>query len=348
LLLLTACASQKTDELRIGAVLSLTNNDYTNVEQEFKRGIELAVEDSSVPIALYIEDDNLNYKTSVTATQKLVNVDKVDAIIFAETAQVHTAGPVAKETGVPAIIVWESSPTIEAMGKGFFGIGMWQPNAGQVPASFAYEHLQGKSAIIIYDQNIWAENVAMWFKEEFERKGGKVVLIEAVPDDMTDFRGTIAKVRNTQADILFAPLGFHPDAFFKQLKESGGFNGYIVSSDQVGQEFIDAANGGMENLYFSNADDTTTPALESLRAKYVKKYGEEPNNLNWVALGYDGILLITKAQETKGEQSLVDAIYDAGSFPGVLGNITLNEQGSFRRPEVMYVVKNNTAMRVSG
>jgi branched-chain amino acid transport system substrate-binding protein len=347
LILLSACTAEKTSTLRVGAVLSLTNNDYANVEQEFKRGIELGVEESPVPIELYIEDDNLNYKNSVTATQKLVNIDRVDAIIFAETAQVHTAGPVAKEANIPSVIIWESSPVIEEMGTGFFGVGMWQPNAGEVPADFAYNKLQAKTASVVHDQNIWAENVAKWFIAEFERKGGKVTIVEAVPDDMTDFRGTIAKVKATKADVLFVPLGFNPDVFFKQLKESGGFKGEIMSSDGIGQEFIDAASGGMEGMYFSNADDSLSPSLMVLQEKYKKKYGEEPNNIQWVALGYDGILLIAHADQVKGDSSLSDAIAQTKEFPGAMGNITINEQGSFRRPEIMYMVKDNTAVHVS-
>lgn len=337
-----SAAPTSSKVLKAGAVLYLTQSDYANVAKEFKRGLELAVSDSDIDIELIIEDDEGQNSKAVTATQKLIAVDKVDLLLFSEYVQVQAAGPLAQRAKIPTLVYWESSPEIQNVGDHIFGIGLWTPSAGGAPARFAIQELGAKTASLIYDVSSWSDNVSKYFKREFTRLGGKIVLEETLPKGASDFRTSIARMKQKKSDVLFAPASEHPAAFFKQLKVIG-YEKPVLSSDQISQEFIDAANGSLEGVYFSNADEEFGTGSESLIKKYKRVYDEAPGSLYFVALAYDALCFAVKAWKEKEDRSYKAALRNLKDFKGVLGPIVINQNNSFPREEVIYLVRDGKA-----
>ena len=335
-----------TEPFRIGTVLYLSNSDYANIAKDFRRGIELAVDSADIPIKLFIEDDQGQNRLTLTATQKLINIDKVDVLLFAEYLQIQVTGPLAMRHSVPIITFWESGPEIEKIGKYSFGTGLWAPSSGELPARFAFNKLNARKIAIIYDRAAWSENVVKYFKKEFLALGGEIVMEEVLDKYESDFRSSITKLKAKKADALFAPINTHPAHFFQQLKELN-YTKPAISSDQISQEFIDAAHGGMEGLYFSNADDRLTPDLSSLVKAYQKKYMELPGSEFFVGLAHDATKFAIQAWSNKKKNSLRDTLYSLGTVNGVLGPININSNGSSPRDEVMYVVKNGKPKHVN-
>lgn len=328
--------------LKVGAVLYLTNYDYSNVAVEFKHGLELAAADIGAPVELFIEDDQGVTKNTATATQKLININHVNVVFYAEYVQVQVGAPIASRAGAPSMVIWESSPEIESLGEHVFGLGLWQPSAGSMPAKYAAEKLHAKTAALIYDLSPWSANVAKYFTGEFKKAGGRIVLEDTYPKGETDFRSSIAKLKNLDADVVFAPVSEHPVAFFKQLRQAK-FDRPVLSSDQISREFIEAAGGALEGVVFSNADDRLNPKLEKLRADYEARFGAAPSNIHLVGLAYDAMMVVETAWIKRGQMTLNAALAAHGNFDGVLGSIQLNESRTFRRPEVIYVVKDGKA-----
>lgn len=331
--------AEEAPPLKIGAILYLTGTEYSNVASEFKRGLELGIDEEKGPVELIIEDDHALPKNSATAARKLLDVDKVDVIFVSEYIQARVVGPLAKRANTPMVVIWESSPEIETINEYSFGIGLWTPSAGGMPAQHAIHTLKAKTASLIYDVTAWSTTVAKYFKEEFTRLGGTILLEEALPRGQSDFRSSLLKMKEKNADVLFAPVNDYPVAFFKQLKQMG-YNRPVLSSDQISQEFIDNANGAMENIFFSNADDRMNPKLNILEKQYQRKYKTTPGNIHFVGLAHDAFRIVSSAWKKNNGEKLREELLATKDFPGLFGPVTINKGGTFARPEVMYIVKN--------
>lgn len=325
--------------LDIGVVLYLSNNDYSSVALDFRRGIELAASRSEIPVRLHVEDDQLQSRLTVSAVQKLVNVDRVDVVFLNEYVQANAAAPVALQAGIPVVAMWESSPEIEKIGTNIFGLGLWVINAGAVPAQFAYKRLGARRAGLIYDMAVWSESVAKYFKNEFISLGGSITFEETLPQGASDFRAAVLKAKTKDIDVLFAPINDHPAVFFKQLKQSG-FSLPVLTSDELSREFIEAAGEAVEGVYCSNAEDRFGEDFEALGRQYRETFGDDAGNLYYVALAYDAGNVVIEAWKNRGSQSLAKYLYTHPHYSGVLGPIDINERGSAPRGEVMYVVRN--------
>ncbi|MCB0317107.1 MAG: ABC transporter substrate-binding protein [Bdellovibrionales bacterium] len=334
-----AFADDNLKELKIGSVLYLTNNDYANVAQEFKRGLELAAKDTKIPVKLIFEDDMGRNSMTVSSVEKLVAVNDVDVVFFAEYVQMRVGIGVTRRRGIPAISIWESSPEIEDLGEYAFGFGLWSPNGGAVPAEYAFNKLNAKRAAVIHDETAWSNNIAKYFKQKFTELGGEINFEDSYNKGTVDFRASIAKLNGKDFDILFAPIGEQPVPFFKQLRQVG-FSKPVLSSDQISKEFIDAADGALEGVMFSNADDRLSDKLNNLALRYVDIYEIQPHNIYFVGLAYEALSVVAKAWENKGEKKLNKSILEIQNYPGLFGPISISDSGTYARPEVMYLVKN--------
>lgn len=331
--------SLSAEKFKVGSILYLTNNDYSNVALEFKRGLLLFANENRESIKIIIEDDQATNRNTALAANKLINVNKVDAIFISEYVQAQVISGIVTDKKVPTFVIWESSPLIEKISDYFYGIGLWSPSAGSVPAQYAVKKRKAKTGALIYDVTAWSSSVASYFKEEFEKLGGSLLIEERHLKGASDFKTSISKVKILKPDVLFAPISEHPVTFFKQLK-SLKYEGLVLASDQISDEFIKASNGAMDGLYFSNAKLVKESVTANLKQKYINEYKEAPNNIFFVALAYDAINFAFTAWKSKKGKSLKDSLKDTELANSVLANIKLDQNRSFRREEVMYKVRN--------
>src|SRR3989344_3949360 len=86
LVLLVACAQQSQDavQIKIGANLFLTGNDFSYYAEAMQQGMDLAKDEINTQggvlgrnLTIIYEDDQLDSANAVTAAQKLTSVDKV-------------------------------------------------------------------------------------------------------------------------------------------------------------------------------------------------------------------------------------------------------------------------------
>lgn len=89
-------------------LISILSGDYAAVGENFKNGVVLAHEEYNAahpdaPIKLSIEDDGFSGGKGVSAYQKLVNVDKIDALINVSTPTIDAIYDVASTDGMPII-----------------------------------------------------------------------------------------------------------------------------------------------------------------------------------------------------------------------------------------------------
>jgi branched-chain amino acid transport system substrate-binding protein len=99
----------------------------------------------------------------------------------------------------------------------------------------------------------------------------------------------------------------------------------------------------LNGCYFSNhyATDDPSPVVQKFVNDYKAKYNQLPDAL--AALAYDAARILadamTRAGSTDGEK-LRDAIASTKDFPGVTGNISINEERNAVKTAVIVKVEN--------
>jgi branched-chain amino acid transport system substrate-binding protein len=195
---------KKVEEVKIGTLLS-----HTGPLKEFgpnlQNGIVLAAKqmaEAGFEIQLIHEDSETSAIPATDAARKLVEIDKVVAIIGALASGVTI--PVAESVTIPSNVIQISpastSPLITVLpsdrGKDFLfrtcpSDALQGVTAGKEAAK------QIKTASVLYVNNPYGQGLMENFKEAFELRGGKV--LAAVPHDERAAESYTAELRKALA-----------------------------------------------------------------------------------------------------------------------------------------------------
>jgi hypothetical protein len=181
---LSSCGKRGSgDEIVIGEYGSLTGTTAT-FGQSTDNGIQMAFDEINKAggvlgkkVKIIVEDDQSKPEEAKTSVLKLIKQDHVVALI-GEIASSRTlaAAPEAQRSKVPLITPGSANPEVTAKGDYIFRICFIDPVQGQVMARFAAQDLKLMKAAILTDvKNDYSVGLAKYFKEEYEKLGGKVV-----------------------------------------------------------------------------------------------------------------------------------------------------------------------------
>lgn len=347
----TATASPDAKKpLKIGIILHFSS-DLAAQSQAFREGIELAFDVTTAGteaknISLIFEDGRNSALASNTAARKLVFEDRVDAVVASSFLDAAVNSPMFEQSRIPSIILWDSSPEIDALGRYTFSIGPWIPSSGEAAAMFAYSRLRARRAVIIKSQDPFSEIAAKIFSEKFEKAGGRVVTNVALPHSLHDFRSVIAKTKALEPDVLYSPVVVDIIPFYKQLREQG-FNAPIISCNAITFEHIHQSPAAFEGIYHSMVDGLEGRALQDFEELYVKKF-HKPLTFSWfVATGFDALrIILQSAAESDGSrEGITSQLERIRNFPGVGRSISINTGGSSPEFEHIYQIRNGKFVR---
>ncbi|MDO8624945.1 MAG: penicillin-binding protein activator [Candidatus Diapherotrites archaeon] len=339
--------------IKVGAILPLTG-DVSIVGTSIEQGIGIAKDEinqtggiNGRKLEVIVEDDHYDNAASVTAANKLLSVDKIDAGIIALVHGAKSVKPVFEKARVPLVVAWDSTREIES-GDYVFSTGFSTERAGIEMADFAFLRLDARKTAIVLHQDEWSEIIGPAFQKEFEQRGGSVALIERVAVGELDFRTILSKIRDQHVDSVYFPLvPVGSDVFMKQAHELD-LNVMLLSGDALIPDIIAAASPAAEGVYFTNISAEDNPISQKLLGKYRTKFGKDPVALPMVAFGYDAMMAVaTAAQKTPNAtpEQIKDALYSV-DFVGAGGRIQINPSGLSDRVENVYRIANGEPVRV--
>jgi branched-chain amino acid transport system substrate-binding protein len=347
ILFISACAQQQ-EEVRIGAVLHLSANDYVNVGEAMREGIELAVAEKNAEggidgkkVVVIYEDSQYSIPKAVNAANKLIDVDHVSGTLISTYTEVMGAGPTFEQKKTPVIVLWDSSKEIDDLGEHVFAVGAWTESAGSKAADYAYHELGLRKVSIIHNNAEWSNAIAGYFAQRFTSLGGTILSTESLPEGDTDFRTLITKSKDKHPDGYFIPLSTGLDLFFKQARQAG-ITEPLLSADAMTQQTIDAAAGAAEGVYHTTLVLPETAKANAFRQKYVDFYHKEPDLLLYNGLGYDGAKALMRAIELKGTtpEAVKEGLYSIHDLEGSFGILNFSSAGSSPRYESVVQVRN--------
>jgi len=348
------CSIAAAQEIPIGEFGSLTGGTATfGISTD--EGVHLALDEINAkggvlgqPIKIYVEDDQSRPEEAVTAVQKLVNQEKVVAVI-GEVASSRSlaAAPVCQKNRIPMLSPSSTNPKVTQVGTYIFRACFIDPFQGSAMANYAMNKLGQRKLAILYDvKNDYSVGLRQFFIETVKKNGGEIVADESYGEGDIDFKAQLTKIRGQNPDGIYVP-GYYTEVglICRQARELGinvplmGGDGW--DSDKTFEIGRDAVNG----CYFTNhySPDEDRPEVKTFVDAYKKKYnGKTPDAM--AILGYDAMRLMADSIQRAGKTSgkaIRDALAATKNFPGASGTITMDANRNAQKPIVILKIEND-------
>jgi len=365
---LTGCGGEKTTDnpaddeggevalddsvIRIGVFQPITGANAAGGELEvegIKLANELYPEVLGKKVELVIADNKSDVVESATAAARLVDRDKVTAIIGSwGSSNSIAAGDIIRDGKIPTVAPSATNPLVTQGNDYYFRVCFIDPFQGTVMSNYAFNSLGAKKAAIVQEvSNDYAVGLAKFFTDSFKELTGDDDAIVEVANYQTgdqDFSSQLLNISAKNPDVIFAPGNFTESAMVIQQARQLGITVPIIGGDtwetpefiEIGQEHVE---GAVLSTFFTSEVPITKESEVFLEA-YRNKYSKEPAAVT--ALGYDAYILILDAIERAGTADPVairDEIAKTEGFEGAAGIITLDENGDAVKDAVIKTVK---------
>jgi branched-chain amino acid transport system substrate-binding protein len=316
--------------------------------QSTKNGVEMAADEinkaggiNGRQIQIITEDDQGEPNKAATVVTKLINQDKVVALL-GEVASSNSlaAAPKAQEAKVPMISPSSTNPAVTQVGDYIFRVCFIDPFQGEVMAKFAANNLKAKRAAILYDFNSdYSRGLYQFFKRSFTGLGGEVVAERSYTQGDRDFSGQLTAIRAANVDVIYVPGYYGEVGVIANQTKQLGIKAPLLGGDgwdapQLWQLGGAALNGDYISNHYSV--DDPSPAIRKFVADYQARYKILPDAL--AALGYDSMKVLADAISRAGgteNAKLRDAIAATKNFAGVTGQISIDAERNAVKPAVV-------------
>jgi len=304
---LLAVSCGKSNDVVLGGVGPISG-DAATFGDSTKKGFMLAVEEWNTkggllgkPIKTVFADDKGDPAEGATVYTKLIQQDKVTAIVGTVMSKVTLAGaPICQAAKVPMISPTSTNLKVTQVGDYIFRACFIDDFQGMVGAKFAFNDLKAKNAGAIFDLgNDYTKGLSENFKKAFEGLGGKVVAFEGHATGAVDFKAQLTKILAGKPDVLYVSDYYNDVALIAKQARELGFKGPLIGGDGWDSpDLVKLGGTAVENGFFTNhyAPDATTAEVVNFVKNYNAKYGATPDAL--AALAYDATYLMLTAIKT--------------------------------------------------
>lgn len=300
-----AAVSGGGDVIKIGMFGPLSGPVAT-YGQSVKQAVQLAEKEINAKggingkkVQVFYEDDQANPNQAVNAFNKLVDSQKVSAIIGGVTSGATAAvAQKATQKKIPMLTPTATEPTITKVGGEYMFRSCYLDSfQGVTMAKYAAKDLGKKTAAVLYNVgDDYSKGIAEAFKKQFEADGGKVVEYMSYNKDDKDFNAQLTKIKGTNPEVLMLPDYYNVVGVIAKQAKGLGINAQLLGVDGWDSADLakiggDAVKGGQFiNHYFQG--DTAKEVQDFVNA-YSKEYNTKPDAL--AALGYDAAQIMFKA-----------------------------------------------------
>jgi len=372
-LALAGCGGSSTDELVIGEYGSLTGGDAT-FGQSTKAGVEVAMDElmagkqgkiGGMSVRVVVEDDQGRPEEAASVVQKLINQDRVIAVVGEVASSRSLAGgPICQQNGVPMISPSSTNPGVTQIGDYIFRMCYLDDFQGQVMARFTAQSLGLKRVAMLKDiKNDYSVALAQFFTDEFKKNGGTILIEQSYQSGDPDFRAALTAIKAQKPQAIILP-GYYTEAGLigRQARELGLTMPIIGGDGWESEKLIEIGGEAMNDCYYANhwSLDQANPKLQSFLAAYRAKFNGDPDAIG--GLAYDAATVLFQCLEKlatddpatfKGlgsskagteerkaaTRKLRDLIAATANYEGATGTITLDENRNPKKPIVVIAVK---------
>ena len=345
-------AAPSAATIKVGEYASLTGKEAA-FGQSSHKGTVLAIEEINATggvlgkkIEHVFEDNQSKQGESASVVKKLISRDKVVAVL-GEVASGRSmeAGPICQTAQIPMVSPSSTNPKVTETGDYVFRVCFIDSFQASVLSTFAEKTLKVKQVAILTDVAApYSVGLAGFFREQFIKNGGKVVLEQKYSSGDKDFNAQLTAIRAAKPDAIFVP-GYYTEAglIVSQARRLGITVPLFGGDGWEAPELLQIGGKALEGTYYSThySPENTAPAVQEFVKKFKAKFnGETPDAM--AALGYDSALVLADAIKRAGTTDgpkLRDALAATKDFPGVTGKTTMDAQRNASKSAVIITVK---------
>lgn len=310
--------AQSAATFRIGALLPLTGAG-SPYGPGMQHAIRIAIEEVNAaggvagrPLELFSEDDQTKPDAGVLAAKKLIDVNKVQALVgtwasgvtLAVLPLTDAAGIIQMNvSGAPSIstldtkdLVWRFQATNDRFGAAFAEI--CTKRGFKRPATMAFNNASGLGNVEGFTR-VWTQ------------RGGQVVASVVYEPGRPSYRSELQKILAAKPDVIVTG-SYLPDTtiLLREWFQSGADNKWIIPGWAANPELVKAlgaevCEGIISVETVSNEKSTTYPRFD---AAYQKVTGKPAASNIYAAMAYDMVIATALAAEAAGSGATVAAV----------------------------------------
>jgi branched-chain amino acid transport system substrate-binding protein len=289
-------------------------------------------------IELYAYDDETDAARANTLVKRMINNDKVHAIIGGSTTGTTMSGvPLAERAGIPMLSLAGGSVIIDPIKKFVFKMNHTDATA----VTKVYDHMlsQGiKNIGIIAGTDAFGRAALVAAQKIAPEKGMKILREESFNPKDTDMTAQLTKLRQEPGIQAILNLGFGEPAVMvaRSYRQLGIDLPHYGTHSLASDTFIKLAGPAAEGMIMTNgailvsdqlaANDPQRPVVQGYVKSYKEKFGEAPSFFGGNA--YDALMLIKNAVQKSGStdpQKIRDGIEKNDAYLGVTGAFRMSE-----------------------
>ncbi len=332
------------DTFKIGMIAPLTG-DAGFVGVGMKNALLMAREqwgDGKYNYEFVFEDDQLDPKISASAAQKLINVDKVDAVVTVGHAPRITF-PLAKKHDILHFTI----AVQKDLADGINNFTHWAPSVKLNALLIKEMQKRGIKTVGIFRTTSLEAWVAYYndFLEGIKNTDIRIVTDQTFKKGEKDFRSLIAKAKPTNPDIYMIFVETPElEIVAKQIREAGIDTPFTTLEGFEVTEQPELFEG---YWYVSPVEPT-----DEFSSDYESKFGKRPPVCSPNA--YDIFNLLATAIEKAGSSpskkpstaQIAKELKKIKSFPGALGDLLVGDDGMVLSAVQLKMIKNGRPVAI--
>ena len=345
----TAVHAQQT--IKIANIVELSGGGAT-AGTNFKNGVELAVKEINAAggilgkkIETVTSDTQSNPGVAKGLTQKAVD-DDVFAIfgpVFSGSIMVSMAE--SRRAEVPNWTGGEAASITQQGNPYVFRTSFTQATA--MPKVARYINTKSRNIAVLYVNNDFGKGGLDMIKKALAGTPTKIAAEVSTEPGQVDWSAAVLRAKNSGADAVFVYTNEEESArALRELRKQGWDKPIIGETTLTGQKVIelagDAANGAVAHVGLTV--DAPIPEMLKFKAKFYQdyKYVSDHNGIK----GYTGVYTLKAAIEKVGKldrkavaQAMKGLTVSAKKYPGVIMDVTFDQNGDLDRESFMVEVK---------
>jgi ABC-type branched-subunit amino acid transport system substrate-binding protein len=287
-------------------------------------------------IKLVSEDSASDPTIAADKAKKLLEVDKADAFIGPLPAS--AAFPVAallKPSGIPHMGILDLMPALLRTGDHVFSHHGTHRGTGYFVGAYAYDVMGYRTATVVHDDVVFAEDYLQGAMDAFVSKGGKIIQRQRTPMNTMDYAPYLSNMK--QADCcLFWFTAAHTIQFLSQYSQYGLKMPLVQGGvTNLGQQKVAEMGDKVLNLISCSSYDADVKGPEvkkwvdrwiKLHGSKTEKEGKYPYYAEGCGMYAATSILLQAIQSTKGDTtpSAFRQALKNGKFKTPWGEVSFN------------------------
>lgn len=320
--------------IKIGFIGPLSG-DASNIGQNAQAAVQIAVEEINKAggikgrqVEVIYEDGQCNGKQANSAANKLINIDKVTAILGgACSGETAAFTDLAESTETVVLSYCSSAPSITTAGDFIFRDYPSDSYQGALAADYIKTTLGKSKVAVLYVNADWGVGVKDVFENTFKGIGGQIMVSEGVEQTSRDLRSQIAKIKAADPEVIYF-LSYTEGSIpgIKQIREAG-IQAQLVGGDTWDDAKIwsEVGSAGEGAIYVI----PSAPLSDAFKQSMKEKTGGDTITI-CTPQAYDGMNILARVISKVGtdSQAIQKELYKTNYQGGVSSDlIKFDENG---------------------